>query len=223
MFSELKLPVILQGRQWFRRWIDSRGAPGGRGWILSSIHYACQSVLEQERGPKRASVCVCDCETPACTLLLRSKVWWQHKVVRIPDVQRFLKFLYWPKLTKVFWTIACLQTVSEHCRNGKKNAVLYCCLLLAAQKNVCSDMQCWRLNLDYVTPATATGVCSARRGHKVFAFCGPFQACEKSNKEQKRVECLLTLYKYKRSKVLWVADSVKTIIQSAINTIRKCI
>lgn len=60
MFSELKLPVILQGRQWFRRWIDSRGAPGGRGWILSSIHYACQSVLEQERRPKRASVCVCE-------------------------------------------------------------------------------------------------------------------------------------------------------------------
>lgn len=25
-------------------------------------------------------------------------------------------------------------------------------------------MQCWRLNLDYVTPVTATGVCSARRG-----------------------------------------------------------
>lgn len=148
------------------------------------------------------SMCVWDCETPACTLLLRCKAWWQHKVVRIPDVQRFLKFLYWPKLTKVFWTIACLQTVSEHCRNGKKNAVLYCCWLLAAQKNVCSDMQCWRLNLDYVTPVTATGVCSARRGHKVTAFCGPFQACEKSNKEQKRVECLLTLYKYNRSKVL---------------------
>lgn len=114
MFSELKLPVILQGRQWFRRWSDSRGAPGGRGWILSSIHSACQSVLEQ----KPASVCVRDCEKPACTLLLRFKAWWQHKLVFIPDVQSFLKVPYWAKLTKVFRTIACLQTVSEHFRNG---------------------------------------------------------------------------------------------------------
>lgn len=63
------------------------------------------------------------------------KAWRQHKVVCIPDVQRFLKVLYWAKLTKVFQTIACLQTVSEPCRNrGGGDALLYRCLLLPAQK-----------------------------------------------------------------------------------------
>lgn len=150
MFSELKLPVILQGRQWFRRWSDSRGAPGRRGWILSSIHSACQSVLEQ----KPASVCVRDCETPACTLLLSFKAWWQHKLVCIPDVQSFLKVPYWAKLTKVFRTIASLQTVSEHFQNGGGGS--HSLLACWPKKNVFSDMQCWRLNLDYVTRGSDT-------------------------------------------------------------------
>lgn len=42
---------------------------------FSALFIPRVSVLEQERRPKPASVCVCDCETPACTLLLRCKAW----------------------------------------------------------------------------------------------------------------------------------------------------